>query len=158
MKFICDVMLGKLAKYLRIVGMDTRYSCSLALSQVIATALSEQRTILTRRTEQLLFEQPASCYCIQSNYPQEQLPEVIRHFSLQADSSRFFTRCLLCNQLLVAVDKALVEGSVPEYVFSTAAEFARCPGCNKIYWKGTHCGNMIKRLEKVLGAGSGAAL
>ena len=69
MKFICDIMLGKLAKYLRIVGMDTSYSSSLSLSQIIAAAAAEQRTVLTRRTGQLLSEQQTSSYFIQSNYP-----------------------------------------------------------------------------------------
>ena len=138
MKFICDIMLGKLTKYLRMVGMDTSYSSSLSLSQIIAAAATEQRTVLTRRTGQLLPEQQASSYFIQSNYPYEQLQDVISHFNLQPDSSRFFTRCLLCNELLTAMEKAAVAENVPDYVFSTVNEFARCPRCNKIYWKGTH--------------------
>jgi len=152
MKFICDVMLGKLTKYLRIVGMDTSYSGSLTLSQIISAAAADQRTILTRRTDHVLSEQPAACYFIQSNYPFEQLQDVIRHFNLKADSEQFFTRCLLCNQPLDAVGKDSVAASVPAYVLSTANEFARCPRCSKIYWKGTHYGNMLNRLEKVLGA------
>jgi hypothetical protein len=148
MKFICDTMLGKLAKYLRIVGVDTSYSNFSSWSLIISSAAAEQRTILTRRTNLLLSGQQAACYVIQGNYPYEQLQDVIRHFSLQVDSSRFFTRCLLCNQLLVAVDKASVAGSIPAYVFSTVNDFVRCPQCAKIYWKGTHYGNMLKRLEK----------
>lgn len=150
MKFICDIMLGKLAKYLRIMGMDTSYSSSLSLSQIIAAAAAEQRTVLTRRTGQLLSEQQASSYFIQSNYPYEQLQNVISHFSLQADSSRFFTRCLLCNELLAAIEKASIAENVPDYVFSTVNEFARCPRCNKIYWKGTHHHNMMQRLNVLL--------
>lgn len=145
-------MLGKLAKYLRIVGVDTSYSNSCTWSLIISSAAAEQRTILTRRTDLLLSEQRTACYVIQGNYPYEQLQDVILHFSLRADSALFFTRCLLCNQLLVAVDKASVAGSVPAYVFSTVNDFARCPQCAKIYWKGTHYGNMLKRLEKVLEA------
>ena len=127
MKFICDIMLGMLAKHLRIVGMDTSYSSFFTLSQIITAASAEQRTILTRRTDQLLSEQQtASFFFIQSNYPFEQLQDVIRQFNLQTDSSRFFTRCLLCNQLLHTVDKASVAGIVPAYVFSTTNYFARC--------------------------------
>jgi len=150
MKFICDIMLGKLAKYLRIVGVDTSYSSSLSLSQIIAAAAAEQRTVLTRRTGQLLLEQQALSYFIQSNYPYEQLQDVIRHFNLQADSSRFFTRCLLCNEPLAAIEKAAVAKNVPDYVFSTVNDFARCPCCTKIYWKGTHHYNMIQRLSVLL--------
>lgn len=152
MKFICDVMLGKLAKYLRIVGIDASYPRSLSLPEIISEAAAEQRTILTRRTDLLPSEQQAASYFIKSNYPYEQLQDVISHFNLQADNSRFFTRCLECNQLLDAVVKASVAGSVPAYVFSTVNDFARCPRCAKIYWKGTHYGNMLKRLQKVLGA------
>jgi len=143
-------MLGKLAKYLRIVGMDASYSSSLSRSQIIAAAAAEQRTVLTRRTGQLLSGQQISFYFIQSNYPYEQLQDVISHFSLQVDNARFFTRCLLCNQLLESVDKASVAGSVPAYVFTTVNGFARCPCCTKIYWKGTHHYNMIQRLSVLL--------
>ena len=150
MKFICDIMLGKLAKYLRIVGMDASYSSSLSLSQIIAAAAAEQRTVLTRRTGQLLSEQQASSYFIQSNYPYEQLLDVIRHFNLQTDSSRFFTRCLLCNELLTAIEKAAVAENVPDYVFSTVNDFSQCPCCRKIYWKGTHHHNMMQQLRVLL--------
>jgi uncharacterized protein len=155
MKFICDTMLGKLAKYLRIAGIDASYSSSLTLSQIIAGASVEQRTILTRRTDLLSAGQQAESYFIKSNYPLEQLQDVIRHFNLQTDSSDFFTRCLECNQLLDAVDKESVAGSVPSYVLSTTDYFARCPHCSKIYWKGTHYGNMLKHLQKVLGSVKG---
>jgi uncharacterized protein len=152
MKFICDTMLGKLAKYLRIAGIDACYSNIYSLPHVISKAVSEQRIILSRRTEILQSEQPVKSYFIKSDYPLEQLLDVFRHFNLQSDSSSFFTRCLECNQLLEFVEKASIAGSVPAYVFSTVNEFARCPQCAKIYWKGTHYGNMLKRLEKVLGA------
>ena len=150
MKFICDIMLGKLAKYLRMVGMDASYSSSLSLSQIIAAAAAEQRTVLTRRTGLLLSEQQASSYFIQSNYPYEQLQDVISHFNLQPDSSRFFTRCLLCNELLAAIDKAAVAENVPDYLFSTINDFSQCPCCRKIYWKGTHHNNMMQRLSVLL--------
>lgn len=150
MKFICDIMLGKLAKYLRIVGIDASYSSSLSLSQIIAAAAAEQRTVLTRRTGQLLSEQQASSYFIQSNYPYEQLQDVISHFNLQPDRSRFLTRCILCNELLAATDKASVAENVPAYVFSTINDFSQCPCCRKIYWKGTHHHNMMQRLSVLL--------
>ena len=143
-------MLGKLAKYLRIVGMDASYSSSLSLSQIIAAAAAEQRTVLTRRTGQLLSEQQASSYFIQSNYSYEQLQNVISHFNLQPDSSCFFTRCLLCNELLTAIEKAAVAENVPDYVFSTINDFSQCPCCRKIYWKGTHHHNMMQRLSVLL--------
>jgi uncharacterized protein len=152
MKFICDTMLGKLTKYLRIVGIDASYSSSVTLSQIITLAMAEHRTILTRRTDHQLLKHSAESYFILSNYPFEQLQDVFIHFNLQADSAQFFTRCLSCNQPIVAVDKDSVADSVPPYVFCTASEFARCPQCAKIYWKGTHYGNMLKRLEMVLEA------
>jgi len=143
-------MLGKLAKYLRIMGMDTSYSSSSSLSQIIAASAAEQRTMLTRRTGQLLSEQQASSYFIQSNYSYEQLQNVISHFNLQPDSSCFFTRCLLCNELLTAIEKAAVAENVPDYVFSTINDFSQCPCCRKIYWKGTHHHNMMQRLSVLL--------
>jgi uncharacterized protein with PIN domain len=150
MKFICDTMLGKLAKYLRIMGFDASYSNSFSWHQIVSSATAEQRIILTRRTDLLLPEQRPACYVIQGNYPYEQLQDVLRHFELQTDSSGFFTRCLLCNKLLTSVEKASVAGNIPDYVFSTVNDFSQCPCCRKIYWKGTHHYNMMRRLSLLL--------
>jgi len=150
MKFICDIMLGKLSSYLRMAGIDSAYSRSLSLPSLIKTAIAEERSILTRRRDIDLADCPVSIYCVQSNYPHEQLKDVIKQFAISLDQANYFSRCLLCNKALDRLDKSNALGKVPDYVTSTVSDFSQCPGCNKIYWKGTHYHNMLRQLHNLL--------
>ena len=150
MKFICDIMLGKLSSYLRMAGIDSAYSRSLSLPSLIKTAIAEERSILTRRRDIDLSDCPVSVYCVQSNYPHEQLKDVIKQFAISLDQANYFSRCLLCNKALDRLDKSNALGKVPDYVTSTVSDFSQCPGCNKIYWKGTHYHNMLRQLHNLL--------
>jgi uncharacterized protein with PIN domain len=98
----------------------------------------------------LKLKKPAPFCFINSNNPETQLTEVIKHFNILADSLNPFSLCLLCNRALEEVDKNLVEGKVPDYVFNTAEKFSQCPVCLKIYWQGTHFKNMSKRVLDLL--------
>jgi uncharacterized protein with PIN domain len=143
-------MLGKLSTYLRMAGIDSAYSRSLSLPSLIKTAIAEERSILTRRRDIKLADCPVSVYCVQSNYPHEQLKDVIKQFAISLDQANFFSRCLLCNKALDRLDKSNALGKVPDYVTSTVSDFSQCPGCNKIYWKGTHYQNMLRQLHNLL--------
>ena len=154
MRFICDIMLGKLATYLRMAGVDTAYNRSLSLPSLIKTAIAEDRCVLTRRRDISLTDCPVSAYCVNSNYPHEQLKDVLTHFAINLDQTMFFSRCLLCNESLNAINKPAAQGNVPDYVISTVNYFSQCPCCKKIYWKGTHYKNMLRQLSNLLpGAG-----
>ncbi len=150
MRFICDIMLGKLATYLRMAGVDTAYSRSLSLPSLIKTAIAEDRCVLTRRRDISLTDCPVSVYCVKSNYPHEQLNDVIKYFIIHLDQASFFSRCLLCNEPLEPFDKSEAHGKVPDYVVSIVNNFSQCPGCNKIYWKGSHYKNMLRQLSNLL--------
>ena len=150
MRFICDIMLGKLSTYLRMAGVDTAYSRALSLPSLIKTAIAEDRCILTRRKDISLTACPVSAYCVNSNYPHEQLKDVITHFAISLDQANFFSRCLLCNESLGPLDKSEAHGKIPDYVVSTVNDFSQCPCCNKIYWKGTHYENMLRQLNSLL--------
>ena len=143
-------MLGKLAIYLRMAGVDTAYSRSLSLPSLIKTAIAEDRCVLTRRREISLRDCPVSVYCVNSNYPHEQLNDVIKHFIIHLDRASFFSRCLICNESLEPFDKSEAHGIVPDYVLSIVNDFSQCHGCNKIYWKGSHYKNMLRQLSKLL--------
>jgi len=150
MRFICDIMLGKLVTYLRMAGVDAAYSRALSLPSLIKTAIAEDRSILTRRKDISSTDCPVSVYCVNSNYPHEQLQDVITHFAISLDQAMFFSRCLLCNESLDAIDKPAAQGNVPDYVISTVNDFSQCPCCKKIYWKGTHYDNMLRQLTNLL--------
>ncbi len=148
-------MLGKLARYLRMVGFDAAYCRSQSVSSLIAKAHAEGRLLLTRRTRLDAEGLPAAVYFVKSNYPSEQLQEVVTRFALALDQQKVFTRCLLCNEHLATIDSIEVQGKVPEYVLTTTAEFSQCPSCKKIYWKGTHYEHMLRQFNNLLaGAGS----
>jgi uncharacterized protein with PIN domain len=150
MRFICDIMLGKLVTYLRMAGVDAAYSRALSLPLLLKTAIAEDRCILTRRKDISSTDCPVSVYCVNSNYPHEQLKDVITHFAISLDQAMIFSRCLLCNESLDAIDKPAAQGKVPDYVISTVNAFSQCPCCKKIYWKGTHYENMLRQLSKLL--------
>ena len=142
MQFFCDVMLGRLAKYLRMLGIDTLYSRSISEASLIKTAANQNRTILTRRTKFLRIKNPPPFFFIKNNNPEIQLKEVINHFNINVDRLKPFRLCLLCNRALKDVDRNLVEGKVPEYIFNQKNRFSQCPNCHRIYWQGTHYKNM----------------
>jgi uncharacterized protein with PIN domain len=85
---------------------------------------------------------------IRSNDPFEQLGEVIRAAALTPEELRPFTRCLRCNEPIVAVPKAEVQRSVPDYVWQRHSEFGTCPLCGRLYWPGTHTARSLERIEK----------
>jgi hypothetical protein len=128
-------MLGKLATYLRMAGVDSAYNKTISFPSLIKTATAENRIILTRRSGIPSADCTVAIYCINSNYPHEQLQDVVTKFAIRLDQTHFFSRCLLCNEALERIDKLDVLGKVPAYVTSTVSDFSQCPGCKKIYWK-----------------------
>ena len=150
LRFICDSMLGRLAKSLRMLGFDTLYARCLTPQALMQTALDQQRIILTRRTSFLNNKKAADFCFIQSNDPEGQLREVVAACSIKKAALRPFTICLRCNVPLADLAKEAAAGRVPDYVFATVDHFAACPSCCRVYWKGTHYANMADRIFKTL--------
>jgi hypothetical protein len=150
LKFIVDQNVGRLVKWLRIMGYDTIFFNGSNDSLMIATALAEGRVILTRDTQimrrRVVTKGLLKAILIQSEYPQEQIRQVIETLNLDC-LSRPFTLCLECNQPLVERSKEQVKDLVPPHVFKTQKQYMECPSCHRIYWRGTHWQAMTKRLE-----------
>jgi uncharacterized protein len=144
MKFIADVMVGKLARWLRILGFDVVYSNKFEDDEIIRIAEAEDRLILTRDTGLISRRIKARWLFIASDHYQEQLRQVIETFSLR--EFHVFTRCIECNSPLNAVAKEDVFEKVPPFVYLTQNRFAMCPSCNRVYWHGTHATEILKRL------------
>jgi len=143
-KFVADVMVGKLARWLRVLGLDVVYSNAFTDDEIIRIAKSENRIILTRDTR-LLSRLIGSPYVfIESDHYKEQVQQVVRTFDLK--EFRVFSRCLECNTLLQDVDREAVFEKIPPYVYLTQERFAICPTCDRVYWHGTHADEMLKRL------------
>jgi len=150
-KFIVDCNVGKLAKWLRLMGYDTSFFNGTDDSQLVATALAEGRVILSRDTQimerRVITSGKLKAILIQSDKPELQIRQVID--ALELDSNfRPFTLCLECNQALEERNKDEVKELVPPYVFKTQSQFMQCPTCHRVYWRGTHWQSMTKRLEK----------
>jgi uncharacterized protein with PIN domain len=145
MIFVCDVMLGKLARYLRMLGFDTRYirqgddRASFPAPSPEALFLTKKRTGTLRSHTRI----------VHGNDPEEQLLEISDSIEPYIDSAAFMTRCLDCNTLLIDVPKDEIEPFVPEYVYHHQDRFTTCPSCKKVYWEGSHAHEMHAWMQRV---------
>jgi uncharacterized protein with PIN domain len=146
LRFAADVMLGRLAKWLRVLGRDVLYGRHLSGAGLVHAARQENRIILTRNRG--LRTQPPDSLFIQSDDFREQLRQVVSTFHL-VRSDDLFRRCLICNSLLQPRSKTSVKQAVPEYVFSTQEHFYWCPNCRRIYWLATHHQKMLQELKNL---------
>ena len=153
LKFIVDNNVGKLAKWLRIMGYDTVFFTDIDDSRMVAKALAEGRVILTRDTEimkrGLVTSGRLKAILISSEEPEKQMRQVIKTLNLDCQF-RPFALCLECNQPLVEKNKDQVKDRVPPHVFQTQSQYVECPACHRIYWKGTHWQAMTRKLEKLM--------
>ncbi len=151
MKFIVDHNVGKLAKWLRMMGYDTLFFNDSDDSQLVATALAEGRVILTRDTRimkrRVVTNGQLKAILIDSDEPEQQKRQVVETLNLDCQFKPF-TICLECNQPLVERSKQQVKDLVPPYVFQTQSQYMECPACYRIHWRGTHWKAMTERLEK----------
>ena len=148
--FIADAMLGRLAKWMRIIGCDVEYFPEISDNEISERAYHSGRIILTRDT--MLIRRKINrenCFFIKYDHYQDQLKQVVKAFSIDP-MKNLFTRCLLCNKKLLTVDKISVADSVPEYVYYTQDSFKTCSSCNRLYWKATHKNNVVEQLKKIL--------
>jgi len=147
LRFAADVMLGKLAKWLRVLGQDVIYGRHLSGAGLIHAARQENRIILTR-DRRLRLRQSHDSLFVESDDFREQLRQVVSTFHL-VRSRDLFRRCLICNYLLQPRAKASVKEAVPEYVFSTQEHFFWCANCHRIYWPATHHQKMLQELNNL---------
>ncbi|MCJ7570660.1 MAG: Mut7-C RNAse domain-containing protein [Candidatus Thermoplasmatota archaeon] len=147
MKFLCDQMLGTLAKWLRIYGFDTFYANStISDDKIIMISKKEDRCLITR-DEELAFR------CKKENIKiihfkvvdlDEQINLVLH--DLVIDKDKILSRCIICNSELSDIKKDAIKDKVPIKVFQKHEEFWFCKKCDKIYWKGSHYDKMIQKL------------
>lgn len=133
-------MLGKLAKYLRVLGLDTLYVRSSA-DLPSYRLYGETSYFFTKRSSRRLSREN-SVY-IKANKATDQLKEVTSLILPYASEKTLMSRCIRCNSTLVDVNKAEIEGLVPDFVFHKYDAFKTCTFCKKIYWKGSHVEHMI---------------
>jgi uncharacterized protein with PIN domain len=147
-RFAADAMLGRTARWLRILGFDCTFSPDVEDAELARHALEEGRVVLTR--DRALPEEWSlpRVQVLAAERPYAQLVEVLRAFGL-ADRVRPFTRCPACNAPLEAPPREAVRGRVPERVHATHARFQRCPRCGRVYWEGSHVERMRRVAERL---------
>lgn len=148
-RFIADVMLGRLAKWLRIAGFDVVYSNRITDEELLLSSQSEGRIILSKDTRLLVRKAARRFIFIESDDIREQIRQVFRATGTAALPG-LLSRCLDCNAVLESIPRERVRERVPPFVFATQAGFKRCPGCDKIYWAGTHRQAVLRTLEALL--------
>jgi uncharacterized protein with PIN domain len=148
MKFIATKELGRLAKWMRILGFDTEYFKEDNYSKLKIIALRDQRVILTKNTK-LSKPRGIKLVRIKSDLLNQQLSEILKELEIKPDKNLMFSRCTICNVALESVDKDKIKHKVPEFVFNAQQDFVVCPVCQRVYWAGTHWGNVTEVLEEI---------
>jgi uncharacterized protein len=149
LKFIADVHLGKLTKYLRLCGYDTFYSTDLDDNEIIEMAAYDKRVILTRDKEMLKSKKVTHGFWIRSQNPRIQLKEVFGHLDIKRPKA-LFTRCLECNGLLRDIEKKEILDRLLPMTRRYYRKFKICDNCDRIYWNGSHYQNMKREIKILL--------
>ena len=138
-------MLGKLARWLRVIGQDVIYGAHLSGYGLIRSARREGRIVLTR-DRVMVRRNPPNYLLVESDLFREQLKQVVAVFGIDPFKDAF-TRCVECNSLLQPLPRESVREKVPPYVFETQERFSLCQGCQRIYWPATHQERMLAELK-----------
>jgi uncharacterized protein len=146
-KFITDSNLGKLAKWLRILGYDTTYYTGNVDHVFLRKAEREGRVALTRKRDVAERQYSGQMVIIQQERVENQLRELINKLCLEPEPEQTLKRCLRCNEALRQVSREEVAGLVPDYIFMIYKEFHMCPQCGGIFWPGTHKANVDQFLK-----------
>lgn len=154
-KLIADAMLGGLARWLRVLGLDTAYDPALDDPELVDRALAEERVILTRDRRLIERRRARNHLLVRSEVVDEQVAQVLSDLRVEPDPGALFSRCLRCNAPLREVPAEEAAREVPPYVARTQERFRRCPECGRIFWRATHARRMRTRLRR-MGIGAGA--
>ena len=146
--FAADRTLGKLAKWLRLLGFDTAFGAE-ASTHCFKDQLENGRIVLTRTgsiREQLSDHR---WVFILSNDLDSQLKQVITEIGIRRSDTQPFSRCIHCNIPIVEVDPDDVYGLIPDYIYENHSLFHKCPQCNRIFWPGSHFKRALERIENL---------
>jgi len=138
LKFVADINLGTLVRWLRIFGYDARFDRETVNLEFLRRAQQEGRIVLTRKRNMANRQFAGRLVVIEHDHVRRQLDELAGKVGLCVDPEKLYSRCALCNVLLVDVPKGDVEGLIPDYIYHQSGPFRRCPECGKIYWPGSH--------------------
>lgn len=143
-------MLGRLARWLRILGYDTLYDPGLDDLALFRIARAQERILLTQ-DQQLSRRRGIRVLLVRPSDPIEQLRQVLGDLGLRPEPE--YSRCSVCNALLVEAAPEDVARHVPTFVRETQTGIRHCPQCGRFYWHGTHWNRMQQTLKRLGDAG-----
>lgn len=141
-RFVLDVHLGKLARYLRLLGFDTKYARECDDATLANISSNERRILLTRDKGLLKRGEVTRGHWLRNTQPKMQIAEVVGAFDL-AGHVRVFSRCMMCNHTLEIVDEMLVRDALPAGLRGRLGRIVRCRGCERLYWPGSHYDKLV---------------
>ncbi|MFQ5450426.1 MAG: Mut7-C RNAse domain-containing protein [Nitrospinaceae bacterium] len=147
-RFVLDVHLGKLARYLRMLGFDSLYRNTASGPEIIRLMQAERRIILTRDSQLSRQKTVTHGYWVRADHPRSQAAEIVRRFDL-GNSLRPFSRCIVCNGLVAGVEKRTILPRLPHGIRQAYEVFHQCGECGRIYWNGSHARRMAKLIEEI---------
>jgi uncharacterized protein with PIN domain len=152
MRFVLDGMLGKLTRWLRMMGHDAVYLNDAQDRDLVANAVKENRILLTSDVALYRFAtaRGADAYLVKGRTEAERLASLASRFKLDLSVGTTDSRCPTCGSPLAVVSKEDVKGKIPATTFNVFGEFWKCtnPECGKVYWQGSHWDNINATLEK----------
>ena len=148
-QFLCDVNLGKLARYLRMAGIDTAYRNDAKDPELIDEAVNNNRALLTRDRRLLMHKKVTKGHFVRATHAADQLDEVLQRFDLHRQIKPF-SRCVSCNGTLETVDKESIRDQLEPLTERHFHNFSRCRQCGRIYWAGSHRNRLHPKVEKLL--------
>ncbi len=151
-RFIVDLNVGKLAKWLRVLGYDTIFFGGGGDNDLIRIAFRENRIVLTKDTHilerRVVTTGRLKAILIQDDDISGQLSQVVQELNLDSKGQEF-SLCIECNSPLILRSKGDVESRVPSYVLQTQDHFMECAHCHRLYWQGTHWQRMRDELMRL---------
>jgi hypothetical protein len=149
-KFVADGMLGKLTRWLRMLGQDVEYSNQMNDSELLETSNKKRKVLLTKDLE--LYRRAAArnieTFYVEGGTEAEKVAEIAGRFKIPLKISMEKSRCPACNSRIKPIPKKDVAEKVEKNTFAFYNDFWTCPKCGKIYWQGAHWGNIQATLEK----------
>ena len=146
--FAVERTLGRLAKWLRIMGFDTVFESDDTRSEYPGKA-DGRRVHLTRTVAVAEKRTHEPLLLIRSNGLREQLHEVVRALNINQSDVNLFSRCLRCNSPIAEIDKNKVRSRVPDHVWNSQNSFSQCQKCRQIFWPGTHADRSLNFIKQI---------
>jgi uncharacterized protein with PIN domain len=149
MTFVVDCMLGKAAKWLKILGFDVVFFSKAEDDHLLGIARREGRTLLTRDHALAARTRGIACLLVDSEVWEEQVRQVLIYFDIFG-AARPFSRCVECNAPLKPLSRDNAANLVAPFVLEHENNFSQCPACGRVFWQGTHYEGMEAKIAALL--------